>query len=522
VTGCGGSAAPTQDGDQGTLPPPVPHFAVATYHNDNIRSGINAQETKLTPANVNVVSFGKLASVAVQGEVFAQPLYIDNVTMSDNKAHKLVIVATEHDQVYAIDAESYQVLWQRSLLDSQGLITTIPTDDVQCHVLGTEVGITGTPVIDPDTETLYLVAATKSTQNGQAEYSQKIYALGLKDGQDETGPTTITTPSGSGSYGSAEFSSLLNLQRAALLLENGNVYVSWASHCDNGSYSGWMMGFSTTNLQLSSAWTPDPSGMSGGMWMSGGGPAADGSGNIFMAVGNGWSDASTGGSNYGDSVVRLTVSGSQVNVPDYFMPYDYDKLYNQDLDLGAGTPLLLPAQPGARYPNLMVAGGKEGTVYLLNRDNLGKWHANNDSQVVQSFGLGSGIFNTPIFWNNTLYYGVTNQPLEAFAYDPSTQTFNTTPVSSSSMSFSFAGVSPSLSSNNGSDVVLWAVESAGTSGILRAFNPTDLSTELYDSEMSPDRDRVDGGIRFAVPTVANGEVFVGGQSALDVYGQLAQ
>jgi hypothetical protein len=501
-------------------PPPVQHFSMPTYHNDNSRSGINSQETTLTPVNVNVVSFGKRGSVALQGYAFGQPLYISNVTMNDGNAHNLVVVATEHDQVYGIDADTYQVLWQRSLLDSQGQVTPIPTADVNCEVLGSEVGITGTPVIDPSSETVYLVAATKSTQTGQAQYFQKIYALSLQDGVDRVLPTTITTPTGSGNYGEARFDPMLNLQRSALMLQNGNVYVAWASHCDNGAYSGWLMAFSATTLQLSMAWTPDPSGLQGGMWMSGGGASADSSGNIFLSVGNGWSDASSGGANYGDSAVRLTATGGRISVADYFMPYDYDKLMNDDLDLGAGTPVLLPTQTGARYPHLLVTGGKDGTIYLLNRDNLGQWHANDDSQVVQSFQMPSGVFDTPIFWNNTLYYGLTDSPMQAFAYDPAAQQINTTPVSVSSMNLAYPGSSPSLSSNNGSDAVLWSLEAAANAGILRAFNANDLSTELYDSEMSPDRDRVGGGVRFASPTIANGQVFVGGQGELDIYGVL--
>ena len=421
-TGCGGGGSASeqsQDGGQTSPPPPPPaqHFTISTYHNDNSRSGINSQEKTLTPANVNVVSFGKLGSVPLQGAVFAQPLYISNVTMSDGNAHNLVVVATEHDQVYGIDADTYQILWQRSFLDSQGLITSIPTTDVNCNALGTEVGITGTPVIDPVSETVYLVAATKSMQTGQPQYFQRIYALNLQNGQDRVTPTTITTPEGD--YGQALFDPLLNLQRSSLMLYNANVYVSWASHCDNGGYSGWVMAFNSGSLQNSMAWTPDPSGIQGGIWMSGGGPSVDASGNILLASPRQLSDAPSGGTNYGDSVVRLTAVGGKLTTADYFMPYDYTKLLNEDLDLGAGTPVLLPTQSGARYPNLLITGGKDGTIYLLNRSNLGQWQANNDSQVVQSFQIpGAAIFDTPLFWNNTIYYGITGMPMQAFQHDP--------------------------------------------------------------------------------------------------------
>jgi hypothetical protein len=528
TSGCGGggsSSSPEQGGDQGTTTPPPPPpptvFAVATYHNDNSRSGINSQETTLTPSNVNVVSFGKVAGVPVQGAVFAQPLYVSDVTLTDGKTHNVLVVATEHDQVYGIDADTHQVLWQRSFLDSQGLITTIPTSDVDCTVLGTEVGITGTPVIDTASNTIYLVAALKDITSGHAQYSQRIYALDLQSGTDKLTPVTIITPAGS-VYGDATFSALLNLQRSALLLENGNVYVSWASHCDNGAYTGWVMAFNSGTLQQSYAWTPDPSGLSGGIWMGGGGPSADSSGNIFLSVGNGWSDAQSGGSNFGDSVVRLNVRGTQLAAADYFMPYDYTQLMNDDLDLGSGAPVLLPTQSAGRFSHLLVTGSKDGTVYLLNRDNLGQYQSNNNDQVVQSFQLAAGVYISPVFWNNTLYYGIINQPLQAYAFDAASQTFNTTPISSSSMTMPYPGVSPSLSSNNGSAAILWAYLSAGQYGELRAFDATDLTNELWDSEMSPDRDRVAGSARFGVPTVANGQVFVGAQSEVDIYGELSQ
>jgi hypothetical protein len=232
--------------------------------------------------------------------------------------------------------------------------------------------------------------------------------------------------------------------------------------------------------------------------------------------------AQSGGSNFGDSVVRLNVRGTQLAAADYFMPYDYTQLMNDDLDLGSGAPVLLPTQSAGRFSHLLVTGSKDGTVYLLNRDNLGQYQSNNNDQVVQSFQLAAGVYISPVFWNNTLYYGIINQPLQAYAFDAASQTFNTTPISSSSMTMPYPGVSPSLSSNNGSAAILWAYLSAGQYGELRAFDATDLTNELWDSEMSPDRDRVAGSARFGVPTVANGQVFVGAQSEVDIYGELSQ
>jgi len=523
-TGCGGSPAKIADvGDSDPTPPPPDQHSmvVPTYHNDNSRSGVNTQETKLTPAGVNLVSFGRKAVVPVEGAIFAQPLYIDGVTMTDGKTHDLVVVATEHNQVYAIDADTYQIMWQRNFLGSQGLVKT--AQDLFCgETFNSEIGITGTPVIDPSSETVYMVAVTKDMVGGQPQFAQTLYALRLKDGQNSVAPATISTPSGS-QFGTATFDPLLNFQRAALLLANGNVYVSWASHCE--AHAGWLMAFNATTLRLSSAWAPDPSGMLGGIWMAGGGPSADADGNIFLAVGNGWSDAQSGGTDYGDTVVRLRDSGNIITVADYFMPYDWEKLYDDDLDVGSGTPVLLPSQPGTPHPNLLITGDKEGNLYLLDRDNMGQWHPDNDDQVVQHFQIQStGVMNTPVFWNNTLYYGLMLLPVQSFAYDPASQTINTTPLSASPTSLWYPGVFPSLSANNGSDAILWAVENPTTdppsSLILRAFDASDLSTELYNSEMSPGRDSAGHALRFTVPTVANGQVFVGARDELDIYGVL--
>ncbi len=317
---------------------------VATYHNDNARTGVNASETTLKPTNVNVVSFGKRAAIPVEGEVFAQPLYISNVLLSDGKYHNFVIIATEHDQVYAIDADTQSIAWHKNFLDSVGMVTPVPSVDTDCDAIADEIGITGTPVADPAGGAIYLVARTKETHNGQVGYYQRLHALSVATGQERGDPVTITTPTDpTGQFGSAFFDPLRNNQRSALMLANGSVYVAWASQCDVGPYQGWLMAFNQHSLALTGAWTPDPSGMLGGIWMGSGGPTADGTGDIFLSVGNGWSDAMTGGSNYGDSVVRLRSGSRALSVVDYFIPFDYQRLFDDDLDLGAGGVVLLPS-----------------------------------------------------------------------------------------------------------------------------------------------------------------------------------
>jgi len=522
ATGCGGGRS--LPANQGDPPPSYTHTAVATYHNDNARTGANVTESWLTPSNVHVVTFGKRAAITVAGDVFAQPLYIPGVT-TDQGSHNLIIVATEHDQAYAIDADTRQIVWHKDFLDSAGTVTTVLPSDVNCTAISPEIGITGTPVIDTSNSTIYLVVRTRETQSGQAMFYQRLHALDLATGQDKVTPTTITSPSDpNGEFGAATFDPLLNNQRSALLLANGQVYVAWASHCDLGNYQGWVMSFDANTLQPTGAWTPAPSGTFGGIWMGGAGPSTDASGDVYLAVGNGWSDAMSGGSNYGDSVVRLRGSTNQISTVDYFMPFDWQTLFDDDLDLGSGAPVLLPDQTGKAHPHLLILAGKDGTVYLLDRDNLGHWQPGNDGQVLQSFKSdASGSMCTPAFWNNNLYFGWEFGAVEAFRYDPASQQLGATPTSTTgSFDVGYPGASPSVSANGNSNGVVWVLRNSGTHAELRAYDATNLANELYSSEMSPDRDAAGPSVTFGVPTIADGWVFVGARGEVDIYGLLAR
>ncbi len=476
-------------------------------------------ESVLTPANVNVLKFGKLGSVPVQGAIYAQPLYIPSVTVA-GQTRNLVIVATEHDQVYAIDADAHGIVWDDNFLSADGSVTTLsPADVLACNAITPEIGITGTPVIDTTTNTVFVLVRTKETQNGQTSFYQRLHALDLATGTEKRPPTTVTTPSGND--GAAVFDPLLNNQRSALLLANGQIYVAWASHCDYGSYQGWVMEFSADTLQLSAAWTPSPSGVYGGIWMAGGGPASDNTGDVYLAVGNGATDAQMGGHNYGDSVVRLHGANNTLSVSDYFAPSDFQHLFDEDLDLGSGGTALLPSQPGTPHPNLLVVAGKDGTMFLLDRDNLGNWQTN-DTQVVQTFHSDAPFsFGTPAIWNNTVFFALLGASIEAFHFDPATQLLNTSPVSTSgSISITYPGATPSVSANGSSDGVLWVIQNSGPHAVLRAFDAGNLTTELYDSAMSPGRDNAGPSLPFAVPTVADGKVFVGTIGEVDIYGLL--
>jgi hypothetical protein len=524
LTACGGSAAaPVQQGDQNP-PPLAQHTAVTTYRNDNARTGANLTETTLTPSNVSAVGFGKLAAVPVQGDVFAQPLYVPAVRIGNREPRNLIIVATEHDQVYAIDANTHAIVWHKDFLGTGGTVATLsPSDVLGCLLIAPEIGITGTPVIDMSTLTIYLVVATKEMQNGQLSYYQRIHALGLTTGEDKLTPTTITSPPDpNGLFGAARYDPQVNNQRAALLLVDQQIYVAWASNCDLGVYQGWVMSFDSGTLQLTGAWTADPSGESGGIWMGGAGPAADAAGDIYLAVGNGLSDAMIGGTNYGDSIVRLRHSTDQISALDYFIPFDWETLFDEDLDLGSGGPLLLPDQPGTAHPHLLTVTGKDGTVYLLDRDNLGHWQPDNDGEVVQSFKPSSGrCFCNPAVWNDTIYFGWMGGPVEGFHLDPIQEQMTTSPVTTTgNLTNGYPGVSPSISADGSSNGILWVLENMGPSAELRAFDAHDLSKQLYDSGWSQLRDGGGPSATFSVPTVADGLVFVGTRGELDIYGLL--
>jgi hypothetical protein len=520
-SGCGGPASPVQQ-EVATQPgPKLTPTAVATYHNDNSRTGANTTESILTPDNVNAITFGKVATVKVQGAIYGQPLYVPNVTV-DGQSRNLVVVATEHDQVYAIDSDTHAIVWNADFLASDGSVTPLSPSDVNgCTSIAPEIGITSTPVIDTSTETLYLVARTKETQNGQVEFYQRLHALDVTTGKDKQPPTAITTPS-NGVFGAAQFDSVLNNQRSALLLANGQIFVTWASHCDFGVYQGWVMAFSASTLQFTSAWTPAPSGNLGGIWMAGGGPAADPNGDVYLAVGNGSTDAQIGGENYGDSVVRLHGSAGALSVSDSFTPFDFQHMFDDDLDLGSGGPALLPTQTGMSHPNLLVVAGKDGTLYLLDRDNLGKWQTN-DTQIVQTFkGDAQASFGTPAVWNNEIVFGFMAGPLEAFLYHPDSQLIDSKPISTSgTIAINYPGATPSISANGANNGIVWVIQNFGPYSILRAFKALDLSIELYDSRMSPNRDNAGLSVTFGVPTIADGKVFVGTGGELDIYGLLS-
>jgi hypothetical protein len=499
---------------------------VFTYHNDLARDGVNAKEYALTTANVASATFGKLFSCAVDGAVYAQPLWVANLTIGGVK-HNAVVVVTMHDTVYAFDADASpcQQLWKPKSLLGNGE-TWVDMNDVSTGDIQPDIGILGTPVIDPATNLLYVIAKSKgSGTNGMPATNchQRLHAISLLDGSEPVAANDLTTAiavSGTGdgsSGGTVTFNTLRENQRPGLVLANDVVYGAWASHGDVGPYHGWVVGFDKSTLRIVAVFNANPDGSATGIWMSGGAPSVDSSGNMYFLTGNGTFDADSGGHDYGDSTVKLSTSGG-LSVAGYFTPADQQNLSAGDSDHGAGGAAILVDQPnGSPHQHLVIGGGKEGNLFLLNRDNLGGYGGSAnppDSNAVQKFSIGNAIFATAAFWNNSLYIAGVGGPLKAFSFDMTKGQFNTAASSQSgTVNFGFPGATPSVSSSGTTNGIVWALnaqayctqqaQSCG-SAVLYGFDASNLSSPLWNSGNS-----AGNAVKFTVPTVANGKVYVG-------------
>ncbi len=503
-----------------------------TYHNDNLRTGQNLAETVLTLNNVNSNQFGKLFSYPLDGIAFASPLYVANVSIpGKGSSHNVVYVATEHDSVYAFDADGITTtpLWKISFLSSG--VTTVPCADTgECGDIPTEIGITSTPVIDPSSGTMYVVAATKEGSN---TWRQRLHALDITTGTEKFGGPVLLQASvpGSGtgsSGGNVTFDALRENQRPGLLLNGGVVYLAFGSHGDHSPWHGWVLGYNATTLQQTMKYNATPNGNGGGIWQGGGGLATDATNDIYFVTSNGDFDVNTGGVDYGDSVEKLTPGGVVV---DYFTPDDQQNMSVNNLDLGAGGPVMLLDQT-VGTPHLLITAGKNGTIYVINRDNMGKFNSNNNNQIVQSLNgvllngnAESGNFSTPVYFNGYVYFAAVNDTLKAFQL--TNGLLSTSPVSQSSAVFPCRGGSFAISANGGTNGILWAIQNLGDPnndatmpGVLIAYDATNLKNELYDSSQATGRDTMDYPAKFSVPLVANGKVFVAGQTQLIAYGLL--
>ena len=500
------------------------------YHNDISRTGLNSNETLLTPSNVNATTFGKLFTYPVDGHVYTQPLYVPNLSIAGG-VHNVVFIATEHDSVYAFDADGGEApLWKVNFLGTSGgaTVTTVPWAEIaSCDDTAPEYGITATPAIDLATNTLYVLAETKEVFSGPVtNYVHRLHALDLSTGAEKYGgPVAIAA--GMFVNGTATlFDPAQQISRPGLVLSGDVVYTFWGSHCDDGLFYGWILGYGASDLSLQRIFNTEPLSQSGSIWQVGASPAMDANGNLYLAIGNGGFDANTGGTDYGDSLLKLSLSPG-LKVMDYFTPSTQAYLNTTDNELGSVGPLLLPDSYGsAAHPHLITLGDKTGMIYLVDRDNLGGYlqGPGGTDAVVQEFQgsaattLAAG-YSTPVCYKNYVYWSFVGDSIRA--YSLVNGQYTTTPSSSTPEYFVFPGCEPSISSNGGTNGILWAIQ-PGNPGVLRAYSAVDLSVELYDSTFAAGgRDDLGSpNNKFTPPTVINGKVYVPTSNSLVVYGLL--
>ena len=538
----GGWGAPSQSFTTAATNQPSSAVPVFTQHNDSNRSGMNLSESFLNVTNVNTNQFGLVFSRNVDDQIYAQPLVMTNVNLLGRGTHNIVIVATVNDSVYAFDADDASVetpYWTDSFINPPNIVAPANTDESALGACGGNyqdfsgnIGIVGTPVIDPATQTIYLVARTK--ENGST-FVQKLHALDATTGAERPNSPVIITAScagtGAGSSGGViTFDPARQNQRGGLALVNGTVYIMWTSHCDNGPYHGWVMGYDATSLQRVAVYNDTPNGSDGGIWMSGQAPAIDSSGNLYLATGNGTVDTS-GGANRGESFLKLTRSNTNLLVSSWFTPYDWQNLENGDIDLGSGGLLLIPGT------SLAFSGGKEGIMYLVNRDSMGGLTASTttNDNIVQSFAVTTDeVHGGPVWWDTAgASYGYvwpSSVKLQQYAFNRGAGKF-TLPVFAQSPTAAPGGqpggiLALSSQGTNGGTAILWAVHQLNGDanqqvlpGILHAYDARNVGVELWNSEQLSWRDTVGKFAKFVPPTVANGKVYLATfANRLNVYG----
>ena len=496
---------------------------VLTYHNNNARTGLNSSETTLTLNNVNSTTFGKLFTLTVDGLVDAEPLYLSAVPIKGSGTHNLLIVATEHDSVYAFDADTGAPIWQISTLGT-GETTS---DDRNCGQVTPEIGITSTPVISPN-GVIYVVAMSKDSAGN---YYQRLHALNALTGAELfKGPVTIaakypgTGDNSSGGY--VVFDPAQYKERSGLLLVNNVVYLTWASHCDIRPYTGWVMGYSATTLAQKTVINVTPNGNEGAIWGSGAGLAADNYGNIFFLDANGIFDTTlnSGGfpssGDYGNAFIRLTTAGG-LAVGGYFEMDNGVEESEGDMDLGSGGALVLPPMKDASGNtwNLAVGAGKDSNLYVVNRKSLGQFNANKNKIYQELVGvLPGGMWAMPAFIGDQIYFGPVGQPILAFAFKNAQ--LGTAAVAQTSNSFGYPGTTPSISSNESKNAIVWATENSNPA-VLHAYNASTL-VELYNTNQAANgRDQFGAGNKFITPMIINGKVYVGTTTGVGVFGLLS-
>ena len=505
---------------------------VLTYHNDNARTGQNLNETILTTANVKSSTFGKIGTVSVTGNVDAEPLYAAGLTVN-GATHNVLFVATEQDWLYAFDADTFARLWSASVANGETFTGLVDS----CQQVEPNIGVTSTPVIDLKAGAHGTIFVVAMTQDSGGNYHQRLHALDITTGHEQAGsPTEVTASS---------FDPKQYKERAGLLLlqgtgnGNGTIYLTWASHCDAEPYQGWVMEYGESTLQQTAVLNLTLTGSEGAVWMSNTGMAADSSGNVYLLDANGTFGDGTANppltngfpasANYGNAFLKLSTANSGLSVADYFTMFNTMAESQVDEDLGSGGAVVLPdlTDSSGITHHLAVGAGKDRYVYVVNRDAMGKFNANNDTAVYQKLndpqGNGSGTpvlggqnYSMPAYFNNIVYFGAAGDSLKAF---PITNALLATqPSSESAFTFSFPGCTPSVSANGSANPptngILWCIL-AGNTGRFYAFDASNLANELYDSTQAGSRDQFAdyNGTKFVTPLIANGKVYVGAGSA---------
>jgi len=501
---------------------------VLTWHNDNARTGQNLAEPFLTPENVNPAKFGKLFVIAVDGKVDAEPLYLQRLPIPNRGLRNVLYVATEHDSLYAFDADTGQQFWHVQLVKPG----ESPSDNRNCSQITPEIGITSTPVIDRQADrqgTIYAVAMSKD-QAGH--YFQRLHALDLKTGAEQLGgPVEIhaTFPgNGAASHdGVAMFDPKQYAERAALLLLNGVIYTSWTSHCDINPYNGWVIGYNAGTLKQTAALDITPNGEEGAFWQSGAGPAADPQGNFYLMSGNGTFDESLNAEgfplhgNFGNSFLKISPRGGKLLVADYFTMFDVLKENAADDDLGSGGPMVLPDMSDAsgKVRRLAVGAGKDLNIYLVNRDAMGKFSKQGNQAIYQEVPhVMKHNFSRPIpaYFNGHVYYASTADTLREFRFENARLIAE--PLSQTRLKFVYPGATPSISANGSRNGIVWATENLNPA-VLHAYDASDLAHELYNSDAAvSSRDHFGAGNKFITPMIANGKVYVGTTDGVGVFG----
>ena len=563
-------------------PDPSGLAGVLTYHNDPMRTGENRNERILSPSNVNPSSFGEQFSVPVDGNIYAQPLYVPHLAIPGKGIHNVVFVSTQNNSLYAFDAENPagETLWHVNLGPPVPWEAQPPGN---CNSIAPKIGITSTPVIDPPSNTIYVVARTFEPP---ANFQYSLHAIDLSTGAEHSGSPAAFSGNvagkGTGSKKNRRtFDPSLQLQRAGLLLSGGHLYAAFASNCDYGDYHGWVFVYNARDLSQESVFITTPNGESGGIWQAGAGPAMDPDGKIYVSVADGSFEPTPSAQNYGDTFLKLAFTDAGLHPSDYFAPYNQQKLDRVNLDLGSGGITALPDHAGA-HPHLVIGAGKEGTIYLADRDNMGHQNDSSDAQIVQSLTAAlNPVFSTPAIWqqdsNRTwVYYISVNSPVRAYALDKGV--LSAKPISQSVERFGSPGATPSVSSDGSKNAIVWVLGRGVIQGksdaraylarlystvvhpkalgafitrifrilihpsswrdvftrklpggkrgedepaVLLAYDARDLSVLLFDSAQAQGKPgSAHKFIKFAVPTIANGRVYCGTKDHLDVYGLL--